>query len=329
MLRNGLLLGVLLGLFGCPAPSSAPSDSKTTGLKIVVTTSMVADLVRNVVGEQGDVVELIGEGVDPHLYRPTASDVSKMMKADLLFYSGLALEGAMESAFQNASRRGGTVVAVTDQLPKDLLRFPDGGTTHPDPHVWNAPGIWLQCLDRIVEVLAEKDPENAAVYRQRATDYQERLKLLDRYVTEAVGSIPAENRFLVTAHDAFGYFAHVYKLQEHSVQGISTESEPGVQDINNLVDFLVKQRVPALFVEATVNSDSLKAVIERTRQNGWEVKLGGTLYSDSMGAPGTPAGTYPGMIEHNVNTIVAALNGKVPEGGFEAYLKANLPSSAK
>ncbi|WP_437191910.1 metal ABC transporter solute-binding protein, Zn/Mn family [Planctomicrobium sp. SH527] len=326
MLRHGLLLVVLFGLFGCPASSSVPSGPESSALKIVATTSMVADLVRNVAGEHGDVVELIGEGVDPHLYRPTASDVSKMMKADVLFYSGLALEGAMETAFQNAARRGSTVVAVTDQLPKELLRFPDGGTTHPDPHVWNAPGIWLQCLDRIAEVLAEKDPENAAVYRQRAANYQERLKLLDRYASESVESIPVENRFLVTAHDAFGYFSHVYKLEEHSVQGISTESEPGVQDINNLVDFLVKRRVPALFVEATVNSGSLKAVIERTKQNGWEVKLGGTLYSDSMGAPGTAAGTYSGMIEHNVNTIVAALNGKVPEGGFEAYLKANLPA---
>ncbi|HWL08602.1 MAG TPA: zinc ABC transporter substrate-binding protein [Planctomicrobium sp.] len=321
----GLVLLVLLtGGAGCSS-SSSKSNETSDGLRIVATTSMVGDLVRRVAGDRAQVTTLIGEGIDPHLYRATSTDVGKMMKADLVFYSGLGLEGAMESAFKNAVRRGKMVVPVTDAIPKSRLRFPDGVTGHPDPHVWNEPGLWLHCLDLVVTSLSEKDPQYATAYQERAAVYRQELKQLDRYARELIETIPEGNRSLVTAHDAFSYFANAYGLEERSVQGISTESEPGIQDINNLVNELVKKQIPALFVEATVNADSLRAVMERCQNKGWTVRQGGTLYSDSMGPAGSYEGTYPGMIDHNVTTIVRALNGTVLDGGFQQY-KNRIPS---
>lgn len=321
-----LLALMLAGLPGCrPAPSEKPAASPT-GLNVVTTTSMVGDLVRRIAGDRAQVTALIGEGIDPHLYRPTSSDVGKMMKSDILFYSGLGLEGAMQSAFENASKRGRTVVAVTDQLPKERLRHPSEFAGHPDPHVWHDPTLWMLCLDRIVEVLSEKDPANAAGYQERAKEYREELRQLDEYARQLIETIPKGSRTLVTAHDAFEYFAATYGLTVRSVQGISTDSEPGIQDINNLVDYLVQHRIPAFFTEATINPDSLKAVMERCVQKGWQVRTGGTLYSDSMGTPGSYEGTYPGMIEHNVTTIVRALQGTVPEGGFQKF-KNTVPAA--
>ncbi|SFJ47078.1 metal ABC transporter solute-binding protein, Zn/Mn family [Planctomicrobium piriforme] len=319
MTRLPILLILILGLSACGKP---PAAAKHDGpLNVVVTTSMVGDLVRHVAGDRAQVTALMGEGVDPHLYRPTSTDVGHMMKADILFYSGLGLEGAMQTAFESASKRGNTVIAVTDQLPKDVLHFPSQFSGHPDPHVWNDPGLWRKCLARVSEVLSEKDPEHAAEYRERAAAFDKELEALDQYAREAIATIPAENRYLVTAHDAFGYFSHAYGLTEKSVQGITTESEPGVQDINNLVDFLVQHKIPALFIEATVNAGSLRAVMERTKERGWTVAQGGLLYSDSMGTPGAYEGTYIGMIDHNVTTIVKALRGKAPEGGMQGQLQ--------
>jgi manganese/zinc/iron transport system substrate-binding protein len=308
------LLSVSTG--ACRPALQTASNGSPSPLKIVATTGMVSDLVQHVVGEHAQVTTLIEEGIDPHLFRPTASDVGKMMQADILFYSGLGLEGAMQTAFEHAQRRGRTVIAVTDRLPRDLLRFPGEFAGHPDPHLWNAPGLWRQCLPRIAEIMSQFDPSHAEDYARNAAAWNIELQALDDYARQTLATIPESQRFLVTAHDAFGYFSQAYGLQERSVQGITTDSEPGVQDINQLVNFLVEQRIPALFVEATVNPASLKAVMERCQERGWTVRQGGLLFSDSMGSPGTPEGTYVGMIEHNVNTVTRALNGNVPENGF-------------
>ncbi len=321
MSRWSCLIVVLALISGCDPQKGSPQPVGPEGLKVVVTTSMVADLVRHIAGDRAEITTLIGEGVDPHLYRPTSDDVGKMMNSHILFYSGLGLEGAMQSVFERVAKRGKTVVAVTDQIPESELRMPPEFAGHPDPHLWNAPALWLKCLDRIAAVLSEHDPDHAAAYAERADTYRQELQKLDHYVRASIETIPAENRYLVTAHDAFGYFAKAYGLQERSVQGISTESEPGVQDVNRLIDFLVEKKIPSLFVEATVNSDSLRAVMERCAQRGWTVRQGGTLFSDSMGPPGSYEGTYPGMIDHNVTTIVRALNGTPMEGGFLQYLK--------
>lgn len=289
-------------------------------MTIVVTTGMVGDLVRHVAGDRATVVALMGEGVDPHLFRPTSDDIGMLMQADVVFYSGLLLEGAMQTAFQRAARTGKPVVAVTAGLPPDLLRRSAEFEGHPDPHVWHDAGLWARCLDQIVDVLSRHDPEHAEEYRGNAEAYQRELERIDDYAREAVASIPEGRRFLVTAHDAFEYFSRAYGIEVRSVQGISTESDPGVQDINELVDFLVRNQIPAMFVEATVNVANVRAVLEGAQRRGWTVRQGGTLYSDSMGPPATYEGTYIGMFDHNVTTIVRSLGGSVPERGLNGKL---------
>lgn len=320
----------LVSLSGCQGNKTGPEAAsspvaETQRLSIVTTTAMVADLVRHVAGNRANVVGLLGEGVDPHLFRPTAQDVGKMMQADLVFYSGLGLEGAMQAAFEKAARSGKILAAVTAGLPDDLVRHSSQFAGHPDPHVWHDVGLWSKCLDQVVKVLSEQDPSHAREYSTSAAAYRQELESIDRYARDSLASIPAARRYLVTAHDAFGYFSLAYGIGEKSAQGITTESEPGVQDISDLVDFVVTHQVPALFVEATVNQANLLAVIEGARHKGWEIKQGGMLYSDSMGPPGTYEGTYIGMIDHNVTTIVRALGGNAPERGAFGRLSAPVP----
>jgi len=307
---------------GCKPPQ--PGESAAVGdhrLTVVVTTSMVGDLVRHVAGERAQVTALMGEGVDPHLYRPTSRDIGVMMNSRILFYSGLGLEGAMQSVFERVGKNGKTVVAVTDKLPRDRLIFPSGVSGHPDPHVWNDAALWAECLHEVTRVLSEAAPEHQQEFEQNAAGYRAELLELDAYAREAIATIPVHARYLVTAHDAFSYFSRAYGIEERSVQGITTESEPGVQDINSLVNFMVKNRIPSLFVEATVNSTNLQAVIEGARHQGWPIRQGGTLYSDSTGSPGTYEGTYKGMFDHNVTTIVRGLGGTAPASGVGGLLK--------
>lgn len=323
-----LVLSLLcLVLFtGCPATSPEGLDagslqqSGAKRLKVVATTSMVADMVRHVAGDYADVTGLMGEGVDPHLYRPTSRDLGLMIQSDILFYSGLGLEGAMQPAFQRVEKQGRVVVPITRSIPPEKLIHADQTAGHPDPHVWNDAALWAECLPEVVSVLSKADPEHADEFQANADEYRRLLLQLDAYARESISTIPEESRYLVTAHDAFAYFARAYGIQERAVQGISTESEPGVQDINLLVDFLVTHRIPAIFVEATVNSAHLQAVIEGAAQRGWMVKEGGTLYSDSTGNPGTYVGSYQGMFDHNVTTITRALGGKAPEKGLNGRL---------
>lgn len=324
-----LLILTIGGLSGCETSTLPEERLNAAGqkqLRIVVTTSMVGDLVRHVVGDYGHVTGLMGEGVDPHLFRPTSRDLGLMMQSDVLFYSGLGLEGAMQPAFERAEKNGRIVVAITRKLPQDRLIYSTRFIGHPDPHVWNDAGIWASCLDEVVDVLSQVDSAHAAEFANNAAGYRQALLEYDQYARDAIGSIPVESRYLITAHDAFSYFARAYQIEEKSVQGITTESEPGVQDINNLVDFLVKHRIPALFVEATVNSANLRAVIEGAQHQGWIVREGGTLFSDSTGTPGTYEGTYLGMFDHNVTTIARSLGGTAPKLGFRGKLT---PSKAE
>ncbi|WP_417850483.1 metal ABC transporter solute-binding protein, Zn/Mn family [Thalassoglobus sp.] len=302
-----------------PQNAGSPTTAENR-ISVVVTTGMVSDLVRHVAGDYADVVGLMGEGVDPHLFRPTSSDIGTLMKADLIIYSGLMLEGPMQPQFELARRKGRTVSAVADGLPKSQVRYPAGLEDHPDPHIWGDVETWAMSLDHVVRVLSEFDPKHADEYAANANAYRAKLMEVHEYAKSAIATIPVEQRYLVTAHDAFGYFSTAYEIPVKSVQGISTESEPGVQDINELVDFLVRNKVPAIFVESTVNAANIQAVVEGAKQQNWNVKIGGTLYSDSLGAPGTYEGTYIGMMDSNVTTIVKALGGKVPEKGLHGKL---------
>jgi manganese/zinc/iron transport system substrate-binding protein len=282
---------------------------------------MVTDIVREVVGDRAEVIGLLREGVDPHLHKPTREDVKQLMEADLIFYSGLLLEGRMEEALKNI-KGSKPVVAVAETLDPKVLRKPERFEGHYDPHVWMNVAYWSLCVDAVTKTMQDFDAAHAAEYAARADVYKQKLAKLDDYVRTVIGSIPEKQRVLVTAHDAFGYFALAYGMEVKSVQGITTESEAGVADVNALVDFLVDRKIAAIFVESSVSDKSLKAVIEGAAQRGWEVKVGGELFSDAMGAAGTYEGTYVGMLDHNATTIARALGGRVPENGFRSVTES-------
>jgi manganese/zinc/iron transport system substrate-binding protein len=270
---------------------------------------MVGDIVAQVAGEHGNVHTLIGSGIDPHLYKPTRDDVATLMRADVIFYNGLLLEGKMTDVLVRLARTGKPVYAVTEIIPADYLIDVDGSAHH-DPHVWMDVSAWRQATHAVGEALAEFDPPNAAAYRANAARYMARLESLDSWVRAQIASIPRPQRLLITAHDAFGYFGRAYDIEVHGIQGLSTESEAGLQDLQRLVDLIVSRQVRAIFVETSVADKNVRALVEGARARGHSVEIGGELFSDAMGAPGTPEGTYVGMIEHNVRTIVRALGGQ-------------------
>lgn len=322
---SGLLALLLLATtIGCgPAASTSHTDGASRdALLIVCTTSMVADIVSEVVGDHAQVVSLMGEGVDPHLYVPTRSDIVRLQEADIVFYNGLLLEGQMQSTFESMSNGGKSVFAVTAEIPQSELRTPAEFEGHPDPHVWNDVPLWSRAVETVALRLAEVAPEHADTFRANAIAYQDELKTLDAYVRDVIATIPESRRYLVTAHDAFEYFSRAYDIPVESVQGITTESEPGVDDINRLVDMLVSNEVPAIFVESSVNAANIRSVIEGAKDRGWDVSTGGTLFSDAMGAAGTYEGTYIGMIDHNATTITLALGGDAPVTGMNGKLAA-------
>lgn len=287
-------------------------------LRVVCTTGMVADVVRNVAGDRADVTALIGEGVDPHLFKPTRDDVAKLLKADMVFYSGLLLEGRMEETFRKIAARGAPVTAVTGSLDKSSL---SGDEHHTDPHVWMDPALWGQTIPVVTAALVSRDPEGKATYEANAERYAGEVRALDEYVKRVIQTIPPSQRVLITAHDAFHYLGRATDLTVMSIQGISTESEAGVADINRIVDGVVEKKIPAVFVESSVPDKNVRAVIEGAAARGHELRLGGELFSDAMGATGTYEGTYVGMLDHNATVITKALGGDAPVGGLSGKLR--------
>jgi len=304
-------IAALFAALGVAQPARAADEP----IRVVATIGMIADVARNVGGEHIAVESIIGQGVDPHLFKPTRADVVKMLDADIIFYNGLLLEGKMTDALIRAARKK-PVVPVTEELDETDLLEPPEFAGHFDPHVWMDPAKWALTTDVIAEELAAFDPDNASAYRDAAEAYKDELRGLDAYAREVLASVPPESRVLVTAHDAFNYLARSYGFQVLGIQGISTESEAGVRDIERIVDILVDQNVKAVFVETTVSDRNIKALIEGAAARGHKVVIGGSLYSDAMGAPGTYEGTYIGMIDHNVTTIARALGGDAPEHGL-------------
>lgn len=300
-----LLAGLLLAACGDAVGPAAGSDDDST-LHIVATTSIVADAVRNVGGEHARVESLMGPGIDPHLYRATESDVNRLSRADVIFYNGLFLEARMTTIFEQMGRSR-PVIAVGDAIsPDQLLANPDY-ENQPDPHIWMDVKLWMQVVEKIRDELIRLDPENEAAYRANAAAYLQELEELEAHVQETIAALPRERRILVTAHDAFSYFGRGYDFDVHAPQGISTESEAGVEDIRETIDLVVERQAPAIFVETSVPPNVVEAVVAGARSRGHDLIIGGELYSDALGPAGTPAGTYIGMIRHNVDTIVQAL----------------------
>jgi manganese/zinc/iron transport system substrate-binding protein len=318
--RLALVVALVLGLAGCGESSEPLAVEDGEGLEVVATIGMIGDLVRQVAGEEARVTTMMGAGVDPHLYAPTRSDLATLQAADVIFYNGLLLEGKMTDVLIRAATGGATVVAVTETLDENLLLEPEAFEGLKDPHVWMDPAAWTQVVGVIERTLAEADPENAAVYAANAGRLVEEIRELDAYAEDALASVPPGQRVLVTAHDAFNYFGQRYGYEVVGIQGLSTESEAGVRDIERIVRMLVDRDIKAVFIESTINPKNVEALINGAAAQGHEVIIGGELFSDAMGPADSYTGTYVGMIDHNVTTIARALGGEAPAGGMQGKL---------
>jgi manganese/zinc/iron transport system substrate-binding protein len=295
--------------------------SETRPLAVVTTTGMIADAVANVGGDLVEVQALMGPGVDPHSYRQTRSDIVAMTRADLVLWHGLYLEAQLEEFLLALSERQ-PVVAVAEALPKDDLIAHDAYPDRFDPHVWITPSLWTGVVTAVEEALVDVRPEDEATFRANAEAYRAELERLAAYQAEVLAAVPEESRVLLTAHDAFNYFGKTYGFEVMGIQGISTESEAGLSRIGELVDLLVDRNIGAVFVESSVSDRNIRALIEGAAAKGHTVVIGGELFSDAMGEPGTYEGTYIGMIDHNATTISTALGGTAPERGMDGRLAA-------
>lgn len=303
-----LLVAILLVSGGCsggPGGVGGQAETEDGGkLKVACTVGMIADLARRIGGEDVAVTGLMGPGVDPHLYKASESDIAQLASADLVLYNGLHLEGKMGDVLERLGKRR-PVVAVTRTIPKD--RLTGTGGEHHDPHVWFDVSLWTMAAEAIRDALSEARPAKKADFERNAAALLTELMELHVWCGQELAKIPKERRVLITAHDAFGYFGKAYDLEVHGIQGISTESEAGLKDINALIDLLATRKIKAVFVESSVPRKNIEALVEGCRARGHELTVGGELFSDAMGAAGTPEATYPGMVRHNVNTIVKAL----------------------
>lgn len=310
------LVAMAVTSFALAGPVAAQSS-----LTIVATTGMIADAARQVGGDLVEVQALMGPGVDPHAYRQTRSDIVAMTRADLVLWHGLYLEAQMEDFFHKLEKRG-NVVAVADQLPKDVLRGHDSYADKYDPHVWMSPGLWRLVVLSVRDALIEARPEATELFTVNAAAHVVELDRLVGFAEQVLATIPQDKRILMTAHDAFGYFGDAYGLEVLGIQGISTESEAGLNRIGKMVNVLVDRKVDAVFVESSVSDRSMRALIEGAAAQGHQVHIGGELFSDAMGPHGTYESTYLGMLDHNITTITAALGGQVSSRGMDDKLSA-------
>jgi manganese/zinc/iron transport system substrate-binding protein len=288
--------------------SDIPIAERT--INVITTTGMIADVAKNVGGDRVQVTALMGPGVDPHLYKASEGDVLSLQEADVVFYNGLHLEAQMGEVLERLNEFGLKTVAVTDKIDRSVLQSPPEFAGNYDPHVWFDVSLWMNTVEQVEETLMELDPTHVAVYEANANAYRNELQDLHQYVLDQANTIPAEQRILITAHDAFNYFGRAYGFEVRGLQGISTEAQAGTADVQGLANFIVERQIPAVFVESSVPQRNVEAVQAAVQAQGFEVKIGGSLFSDAMGTEGTPEGTYIGMVRHNIDTIVTALAGE-------------------
>ena len=291
-------------LLSCePAEKRATSDR----LYVVATTGMVADLVQAIGGSEVEVDALMGPGVDPHLYKATQGDLSRLQEADLVVYNGLHLEGKMGEVLEKLGQRK-SVVAVSEGIPVEKLLQDTLFSGNYDPHIWFDVSLWATAIPVVTAALIREDSTRRDYFMDRATQYAVELEGLHNWVRDTLQVLPADRRVVVTAHDAFNYFGRAYDVEVRGLQGISTLSEFGLRDRVDLVNFLVAKDIKAVFVETSVSTKNIESIIEGCRQKGHSVRIGGNLFSDAMGAAGTPEGTYIGMVQSNVRTLIQSLN---------------------
>lgn len=301
------LLSLILVLGACSPTEESNGKSEGEKITVVTTIAQIGEPLSVIGGDYVQVESLMGAAVDPHVYNATQSDIDKLDSADVIFYSGLHLEANMVDIFNSISDSK-PVLALGDAISEDDLLTDEGGAI--DPHIWFDIDLWEQGLDAAVEELKEYSPEHADYFEKNKQDYFTKLDEVKKDA-EKLAEIPEDQRILVTAHDAFGYFGRMNDIEVIGLQGLSTEDEIGISDINNTIEVIKEFHVPAIFVESSINQASINAVIEGAVSDGVDVSLGGELYSDAMGEAGTEEGTYIGMYRHNIDTIYEALNGDV------------------
>ena len=300
-MRKSIICLFVIFLVACKAPTKSSGK-----LKVVVTTSMLTDLVKNIGGDLIDLQGLMGAGVDPHLYKASEGDVSKLFNADVIFYNGLHLEGKLVAVFEKMDTQK-TTVALGEFLAKEGLIGSDYFASNYDPHVWFNIQYFKEFSDKVTSVLSEKDPKNAASFTANNLAFQQKLDLLHTAVVNTIATLAPEKRILVTAHDAFNYFGKAYGFKVVGLQGLSTAAEAGVQDVQKLSEYIIANKVKAIFIESSVPRRTIEALQEAVLSKGHQVSIGGSLYSDALGDGGSVEGTYVGMFLYNVKTIVNAL----------------------
>ena len=300
MKKTFLLFTITLTVFGCKNPKK--DNSK---LNVVTTTTMITDLVKNIGGDHINLQGLMGSGVDPHLYKASEGDVSKLANADIIFYNGLHLEGKLVEVFEKMKNK--KTIAISDALDKSTLIGSEYFASNYDPHIWFNIEYWKQATQFVVETLTDAIPEQKEAFKTNGSNYIKQLNVLKNKLETVIETLPIEKRILVTAHDAFNYFGKAFNFEVVGLQGLSTATEAGVQDVQNLSAFIIEHRVKAIFVESSVPKRTIEALQAAVKSKDHDVKIGGTLYSDALGDAGTIEGSYIGMFEYNVNTIVNAL----------------------
>ncbi|MEZ5099122.1 MAG: zinc ABC transporter substrate-binding protein [Thermoleophilia bacterium] len=289
-----------------PAPLRPIAGLADRPLRVTTTTNFITDLARQIGGDRVEVTGLLGPGVDPHLYKASAGDVRRIARADLVLYGGLHLEGKMAELFEEIAERQ-PALAVTVDFPREELLAIPGTTDEVDPHVWFDVALWQRAARTVAEAYQALDPANAAYYRERLDAYARELAATDDAIRGLVAEVPEASRILVTSHDAFHYFGRRYGFQVEGIQGVSTATQATTADIDRIARLLVERRVKAVFVESSVPRQTIEAVLAAAASRGWQVRVGGELFADSAGSPGTPEETYVGMVRANADTIVEAL----------------------
>ena len=286
--------------------SCGQDKNQDNRIQIVTTTTMISDMVQFIGGDYAHVQGLMGSGVDPHLYKASEGDVSKLANADIIVYNGLHLEGKLEAIFNKMKQRK-NVVQISKAIDVGAFIPSENFGGNYDPHIWFHIDYWTACARYFTDQMCEFDPGHKAYYRENANIYVNKLKALKQENQKLIATLPKEKRILITAHDAFNYFGKLYDFQVVGLQGLSTATEAGVKDVQNLANFIIDNNVNAIFVETSVPKRTIEALQASVKSKGHEVKIGGELFSDALGSPNTPEGTYVGMYKHNVTTIVNAL----------------------
>ena len=294
---------ITISILSCKTEQKSENDK----LNIVTTTTMITDLVNNIVGDKATVQGLMGAGVDPHLYKASEGDVGKLFNADVVVYNGLHLEGKLEEVFKKMRHQNKKTIVAADIVDQSSFIASENFASNYDPHIWFDTNNWINITNYVSKKLGEIDAKNATIYKENAIKYIAKLNTLSKSISKKIAELPVEKRILVTAHDAFNYFGKQHQFTVVGLQGLSTATEAGVQDVQKLANYIIEHKVKAIFVESSVPKRTIEALQAAVKAKDQEVSIGGTLYSDALGSAGTTEGNYIGMYTYNVNTIVNAL----------------------